>query len=257
GNPFIEIFLADDLDHAVHLVVAQAAEFRTGELIVADFCRCEVHVNNEARNRILFEAEGWDEETVNDVDGPQPQIDLAIDRHVHDPADQVILGRWIIRVETNGTFIAGGGINQVGLGGAEFTVRTGVAEVPGKLHACDFDRHRAGLGWLKAFGGPDRTAHEIQANKEDGGERRPKHFHLRVPVGIAHLACDAGFAILPHQIPEGALRQYEDHAHGQVGKGELAIDAGSCQRNPLRQPPGFGGKKVGADEGDQPNYQEK
>src|SRR5215813_13004965 len=237
--------------------MTEAAKFGTGDLVISNFRGREVHVNDQAGDSVLLEAERRNKEAVNHVDRPQSQIHFTIDRQVHDTADEIVFRCSVIRIQANGAFVSGGRINQFGLGSAELAVGAGVAEVPGELHAGDFDGHRSGLGRLKTLGGPDGAAHEIEAYKEDSRQGSPKYFELGVAMGVDDLAAASGLAILPDEVSESALGKNEDNAHQQVGDGKLAIDAGSCRGNPLGQPPGLGGKEVGANEGDQPNYAEK
>ena len=56
-QPLVEILLADDVDHAVHLVVTKPAQFGAGNFIFANRGRLEVHVNVQAGHRVLLETQ--------------------------------------------------------------------------------------------------------------------------------------------------------------------------------------------------------
>src|SRR5512135_3012256 len=65
-QPFVEISLADDFQHAVHFVVAEAAKLGARDFVIADLGGSEVHVDCEARNRVLLEAHGRNKKAVDD-----------------------------------------------------------------------------------------------------------------------------------------------------------------------------------------------
>ena len=74
----------------MHLVMTQPAKFRAGNLVFANLGRLEVHVNVQARHRILLESQVRHKETVDHVDRSQAHIDLAIDRQIHRSGHDVI-----------------------------------------------------------------------------------------------------------------------------------------------------------------------
>src|SRR5205823_14545890 len=140
GNPLVEVSLADNFHHAVHLVMTQSAQFSAGNFVIADLGWGEVHPDCESWDRVLLEAHGWNEKAMDDVYGAKRQIDFAIDRHEHRSPNHIILSGRIGGVDAERSFVAGRGIDQLGIGLCELAVRSGIAEVPGKLHARDLNR---------------------------------------------------------------------------------------------------------------------
>ena len=168
--------------------MAEPAQFRAGDLVAADLGGGEVHVDRQAGHGILLEAHLWNKETVDDVVGAQNDFDLASDGNFHNAGDHVVLRCRVLRVQTQRGFAARRRIFQFRLGRAKFSVRAGIAEVPGELHAGDFDSGRPVHGGTKTFRRPDGAADQVQSDKEDDGERGPDNFELGVAVGIAGAA---------------------------------------------------------------------
>ena len=105
-DPFIEVSLTYYFQHAMHLIVTQATKLSACNFVIACLNRCEMHVYRQARNRVLFEAHGGNEEAVNHIIGSQGEVNLAIHRKVHRPGYYVILGSGIIRIQSDGGFVA-------------------------------------------------------------------------------------------------------------------------------------------------------
>src|SRR5438876_11129873 len=66
-QPLAKFLIADDLYNSVHLVMAEPAKLRTGNLELPGLNRRKVHVNRQPRHGILFEAHCRHEEAVNHV----------------------------------------------------------------------------------------------------------------------------------------------------------------------------------------------
>src|ERR1039458_6672145 len=119
----------------MHLVVAEAAKFRTSDLVAAGLGGGEVHVDRQAGHGVLFETHLRNKETVDEVVRAQNEFHFAPYGHFHNPRDYVVLGRRILRVETQGRFSTGGRVFQLRLRQAKFSIPARVAEIPGELHA--------------------------------------------------------------------------------------------------------------------------
>src|SRR5215472_454096 len=165
GQPFVKLFLTDNLHDSVHLVVPQAAKLRAGKLEFAGLNGGEMHVNRETGHGVLFEAHRGDEEAVNHVMRAENHFDLTIHRHDHNAGDDVVFGSRVVRIETESTRAAEGCVVQFRARGAKFSVGPRVPEIPGKLHAGDFHLYGAGLCRIDAFGRPDRVAGQVQSDK--------------------------------------------------------------------------------------------
>src|SRR5581483_6870429 len=200
----------------------------------------------EAGHSVLFESKRWNEEAMNDIDRAQGEIDFAVDRQVHGAGDDVIFGGCVGSVEANGGLIASRRVYELRVRLAVLAVRSGIAEIPGELHAGDFDGNGAGLRRFKALARPDMASHQVEANKEDGSEGGPGDLHVGIAVGVLDGGIGSALAMLPDQPSQGTLGGYEHDAHNDVGQSKLMIDPRCSGGNPMRQPPGFCNEEIGA-----------
>src|SRR5215467_768070 len=90
GQPFVKLFLTDNLHDSVHFVVPQSAKLRASKFKFAGLDGSEMHVNREAGHGVLLEAHSRYKETVNDVVRAKDDFDFAIDWNLHDSGDHVI-----------------------------------------------------------------------------------------------------------------------------------------------------------------------
>src|ERR1700733_3979937 len=153
----------------MHLVVSKPAKLRAGDLIVSGGDWSEVHMDRETWNRILFEAHCGDKKAVDDILRPQDYFHFSIDRSVHRPAYDIIFGGRVGRVETDSALATRGRIDQFRFGGTKLAIRPGVTEIPGELHPGDLHLQGPRLRGTKTLGCPDRTAHQVEADKQDQG----------------------------------------------------------------------------------------
>src|ERR1700730_4112659 len=151
----------------MHLVMTQAAEFRAGDLIISSGNGSEMHANRQAWNGVLFEAHCGDKKTVNDVLSAQDDFHLAIHRSVHRSGHDVILGGRVGRVETDSALAARGWVDQFRLRRTKLAIGSGIAEIPCELHPSDLDLQGPRLRGTKTLGCPDRTAHQVEPDKQD------------------------------------------------------------------------------------------
>src|SRR5260370_25434782 len=57
-QPLVKLILADDLQHAVHLVVAEPAQFRASDFEVTSFAWSTVHMDSKTGHGLFLEAHG-------------------------------------------------------------------------------------------------------------------------------------------------------------------------------------------------------
>src|SRR5439155_21110132 len=88
-QPFVEIFLADNVYHAMHLVVTEAAEFGAGNFVIANGGRSQVQMKVQSWHCILLESQVRNKEAVNHVHRAQAEINLAVHRHIHRSGNNV------------------------------------------------------------------------------------------------------------------------------------------------------------------------
>src|SRR3974390_2086097 len=90
-QPLVELLLADDLQHAVHLGLAEPAQFRTSDFVVTGFGWSEVHMDRQAGHSVLLEAHGRNKKTVDHVVGAQNDFHLTAHGHFHNARHHVLL----------------------------------------------------------------------------------------------------------------------------------------------------------------------
>src|SRR5260370_14232770 len=155
----VKLVLADDLQHAVHLVVAEPAQFRASDFEVTGFGWSEVHMDRKAGHGVLLEAHGRNKKTVDHVMRAQNDFHLTADGHFHNARHHVVLRRGIRRVQTEGRFAARGWVFQLRLGDSKLAVGTRLAQIPGELHGCDLYPRSIVHRRAKTFRRPDGTPH--------------------------------------------------------------------------------------------------
>ena len=240
--------------HAVHLVVTQAAQFGAGDFVISRFSRGEMHVDGKTGHRVLLEAHVGNKKTVDHILRLQGEIGFAVHGKIHDAADHIVLGVRIVHIHTQRVLFFRADVLGVGRGISPVLAR--IAEEPGELSAGGFHFHRIGFSRFEPFGCPDMAAHQVQSHKEDGGQSGPNRFELDVAVGVFHRRGAGTVAIFPRQPSQDHLRCNKHNAHDDQRQIELMIDPGGGSRRSVR-PPTFSDKKVSADQGDQPDHNEK
>src|SRR6266704_2113555 len=223
-QPLIELFLADNFYDPVHLVVSEPAKLRTGNLIIPCLNRCEMHTDRQTGHGVLFETECRNKETMNDVVSAQDHFDLPVHRHHHCSCYDVVFGGRVFRIETQSSFAPGRRVFELRLRCAKLAVGSGIAEVPGELHTGHFHAHGIGFSRAKTLGGPDGTAHQIQAHKKYRREHGPDNLQRSVAVRVFRLIRgSAAVAVSPDKESQAHLRGHKDNAHEDVRGGEMMI----------------------------------
>src|ERR1700733_4587472 len=136
----------------LHAGVAESADLRTENCVVAWDGRREVDMHGHAGYGVLLEAHAGDEESVDDVDGAQLQVNFAACGQDQNAGDDIVGTVWIGAVKTKR--VSCGRIDQLRACEAEGGVRAGITEIPLELLACDFYLQCLRSGSLVADGRP-------------------------------------------------------------------------------------------------------
>jgi len=143
----------------VHLVVAEPAQFRASDFELTGFGWSEVHMDCKAGHGVLFEAHAGNKKTVDHIMRAQNDFHLAADGHFHNSRHHIVLRRRVCRVQAQGGFASRGRVFQLRLGDSKLAVGTGIAEIPGELHACNLYPRSIVHRRAKTFRRPDGTPH--------------------------------------------------------------------------------------------------
>src|SRR5260370_22269858 len=146
--------------------MAEPAKLRASNLKFSRLNRREMHVNGQAGYGVLFEPHRRNEEAVDDVVSPKDYLDLTVDWHDHNSTNHIVLGGWIFCIQAERGFPASRSIFQLRLGQPEFSSRPRITEIPGELHAGDFDADPVCFCRTEPFGSPNRAAHQVHADEE-------------------------------------------------------------------------------------------
>src|SRR5260370_13776984 len=201
-QPLVKLVLADDLQHAVHLVVAEPAQFRASDFEVTGFGWSEVHMDRKAWHGVLLEAHGRNKKTADPVMRAQNHFYLAAHGHFHNARHHIVLRRRIRRVEAQGRFSSRGWVFQFRLRDSKLAIWPGLAEIPGELHACDLDPRGPLHRRAETFPRPAATPHQVQPDEEDRGESGPDEFQPEVAVGIVGAGSGRMVAISPDEVSQ-------------------------------------------------------
>src|SRR6185312_15458542 len=127
----------EDAERGSHTVMTKAAKLRAEDGVVAGNGGREVDVDVLPGHGVLLDPHRWHAEAVDHVLRMQTKIDLAAGRKDELAGNEVVGAVRVGWVKANG--IAFAGSDEFRLCGSKGGVDAGVAEVPGKLHAGDFD----------------------------------------------------------------------------------------------------------------------
>ena len=156
-----------------HAVVAGAADLGAEDGIVARSGRGEMDVDRLAWNCVLLETHFGDAEAVDDVLRSKAEVNFAVGWDDELRGDEIVGGMAVGGIETEGVAFAGS--DEFGSCDSKNGVGAGVAEVPGKLHADDFDLEGGAVGAGVASGfpegfGADRKEREEESESGEGKE---------------------------------------------------------------------------------------
>src|SRR5580704_6350607 len=137
----------------LHARVAQSADLRTQNRVVAWDGWREMDMHGHAGDGVLLEAHAGNEESVDDVDGAQVQVDFPARWQDQNAGDDIVGAVWIGAV--NAERVSCGRIDQLRACEAEGRICAGIAEIPLELLPGDFDLKGLRRGSLIADGCPE------------------------------------------------------------------------------------------------------
>ncbi len=170
----------------MHPVVAGTAELGAENGVGSRCGGSEVEVDGLAGNGVLLEAHLGYGETVNNILGPEAEVYLAVNGEDEFGGDEVVRAVGVSGVDADGIAFARG--DEFGIGAAEGGVRTWVAEVPGKLHARDFNLEGRWVRTGIANGGPEEFGLDGEGGKEDDKEADWEVLNEPATAGLARAA---------------------------------------------------------------------
>ena len=150
---------------AAHVVVAQAAELRADDLVLADFRGGEMNRDRQAGDGVLLQAQFANIEIVDYVLRVKDQFDLVIYWNRESGNYDVIFSGWIIGIQAER--IAGGCADLLGVEPAEFSVGAGIAEIEGELVGGDFYLDGVWFGRGEAGFAPGLAAEQAQTYEQN------------------------------------------------------------------------------------------
>ena len=167
----------------LHPVVAGAAELSAEDSVRSRLHWCEVDVQGLAGKGILLEAHLGYGETVDDILSVEAQVYFAIGGKDQLGGDDVVSSAGVGGVDAD--WVAFARRDELRVSAAKGGVCAGIAEVPGKLHARNFNLERGGIGARVADGGPEDFGLDGQGGKEDDEEAQWKVFDDPVTARFA------------------------------------------------------------------------
>src|SRR5450432_233974 len=129
--PLLEQRHRHDFNCAAHLAVAQAAEFRAGDLVNPRGFGVESIGDLHTGNGVLFEAQFADEEVVDDIARMEGEYDVTASGDFQCGGDDVVAAGGVGGVDAER--IAGWIVDVLKRCAAELAIRAWVAEIPGEL----------------------------------------------------------------------------------------------------------------------------
>src|SRR2546428_14138974 len=211
----------------------QSAELGAGEFVLPGNCGVEVHVDGQPGHRVWLQTQLANIKAVRDVLRADQQLDFLARRNIRHGRYDVIFRSCSARIQSQR--ISAGGANQFRPGRAEFAVRAGMAEIPGKLLAGDLQLQRPRRGPLEVCFGPGVLAIKSQADEHDDGSQRPDELHRRISFEEADSL--ASFPGPEYGESEPELREDKDDAGNDQRTMELLVNLFSKVCNWRREPP--------------------
>src|ERR1041385_5208763 len=213
-----------------------SAQFCARELVLADLVRSEVDLDLHARNEVLFEAQLWDPEIMNDVLRAQSQLDRTIDRDREGRRHSVVSPGRIRIVEADK--IQGAVVDELRVRATEFAVLAGVVEVPLKLLRHDLDGVRTRRRIVQSQRSPDALAHYAESDENDRRDHRPDNFETIAAVRVeSTVGGGASITILPDHPAQAYLRGRERNANHHYRDKKLPVKSWSMLGNRGWKPP--------------------
>ena len=171
AGAIVELCGGKDAQHGLHAVVAEAADLRAEDGVVARALGREVDVLRLAGDGVLLQAHLGDGEAVDDIDGAEGEVDFAAGGE--DELRATMSSAPCGSAGSRPTGLPSAAIDELVARAAEGRVGAGIAEVPGELHAGDFDLQGVGSGAGVALAWPRGVgADSEQEEKRGEGEER-------------------------------------------------------------------------------------
>ena len=126
--------------NAVHLVVAQAAEFSAGDFVLTRAVGMNIEQNHHARHNVLFGSEFPHEKIVDHIPRMQQQANIASGGNAQCGSDDIVFSVGIGRIDANGIPTRVG--DKLRADPAKYAIWAGITEIPCELMRVDFDDFR-------------------------------------------------------------------------------------------------------------------
>src|SRR6266481_1891111 len=195
----------------------------------------------KAGHSVLLEAHSRNEKTVDDILRAETQIHIMSDRQDQRGRDNVIFSCGIAGINTE--WIAFLGMSEaLRISSAELAVLSGVAEVPLKLRAGDFDLNSVRFGLLKLHLGPKPSAGDVEAKEQCCDQKSPHRFKTPVTVRVLCLAA----ARTKQRKRENDVAENKESTEQPECRRELVVHSRGLRRHSNREPPRMDHKQVSA-----------
>src|ERR1700723_1840206 len=160
----------------------QAAKLGADDFKFAGLCGREMHGNFQARNEVLLDAQYRNVERMADVLGMQSEQDGVIHRDNQRTYYHVVASRHIVRrIQTEVISVAI--VDLVGMEPAKLAVRTGVAEIKGKLLGLNVNMQGIRSGRRDVDRGPRLRTDEGESQNLDTDHKDRSDDHSLRPAG--------------------------------------------------------------------------
>ena len=128
--PFVVLKTWHHNKHAMHLVMAESAEFGAGDFVLAGAVGANVEGNYHTGDDVLFSAEFPNEEIMHNIAGMQQQANITPRGNAESGGNDVILAAGVRRIDANGVAPRVG--DEFVLNVTENVIPTGIVEIPAK-----------------------------------------------------------------------------------------------------------------------------
>src|SRR6185437_8722296 len=191
----------------------------------------------QARNKVLMDSQFWYEEGVSYIFRMHQQMNLAIYGNGHLSCDNVILRIGIVRCIQPKEILACL-TDHVGMSGAKFPIRSGVAEVESELPGLDLKRHCIGARRSEIDTGPSLGAKCAERQNLCSHQKKSSYDQTHGPTReIFYRLAGLGLGELPYKNGKQNLRCQEENSSFCHRLRHLLVNRSAMRRNILRGPP--------------------
>src|SRR5580704_6798778 len=163
-QPTIIVFLRHDFEICLHVVVPQATKLAADNFVFANLGCGEMERKIQSRNKILVHSQRGNVERMPEILGVHEQVDFFVDRDSHLSGYNVVLGIGIVvGIETKEILCAF--VDQLGMSGAEFSIRTGITKIKRELSGLHLNRDGVSRGRREINLGP--SLHSEDSQRQD------------------------------------------------------------------------------------------